>query len=199
MNKVASTKPPYSSFPTIILEKVLFLSKLLPLNQRLFLLDKNYILKQVQEDMKNSLQVELVAQIKQGYFNLFNPLRLIDDLSEKVENFEPTDLSFFDELYANLAGIYRYQVEGNQLELLFDGRSHYDKYLDDWKAGFQAYLTELCQKKNFILAGLELTVFHSPERRLELAQNRMKVCIYEHFGLKIYKYKGIQKYESKSA
>lgn len=169
------------------------------MNQRLFLLDKNYILKQVQEDLKLELQMELVEKIKEGYFNVFNPLGLIDELSEKVKTFTPTHLSFFDELYDTLAGIYRYQVEGNQLELLFDGRSHYDKYMDDWKEGFQAYLAELCQRKNFILAGLELTIFHSPERRLELAQNRMKVCIYEHFGLKIYKYKGIQKYESKSA
>jgi len=169
------------------------------LNQRLFLLDKNYILKQVQADLKLELQAELIEEVKKGYSNLFNPLGLIDELSEKVAAFSPTHLFFFDELYNTMAGIYRYQVEGNQLELLFDGRSHYEKYMADWKEGFHAYVMELCQKKSFILAGLELTVFHSPEKRLELAQNRMKVCTFEHFGLKIYKYKGIQKYESKSA
>ncbi|MGW8123773.1 hypothetical protein ACV07N_14040 [Roseivirga echinicomitans] len=169
------------------------------MNQRLFLLDKNYILKQVQEDLKIELQKELIEEIKAGYFSLFNPLGLIDELSEKVQAFSASHFSFFDELYNTMAGIYRYQEEGNQLELLFDGRSHYEKYSADWKEGFHAYLKELCHKKNFILAGLELTVFHSPEKRLELAQNRMKVCTFEHFGLKIYKYKGIQKYISKSA
>uniref|UniRef100_UPI0040472051 hypothetical protein n=1 Tax=Roseivirga sp. TaxID=1964215 RepID=UPI0040472051 len=170
------------------------------MSQRLFLLDKNYILKQVQSDLRFELEKQLVEQIKEGYFLLFNPLHLVDDLSEMVEAFNPVNLTFFDELYDNLAGIFRFQEEGNQLELLFDGRSHYEKYLEDWKTGFNQYTNALCFKKNFILAGLELTVFHSPDKRIELAQNRMKVCIYEHFGLKIYKYKGIQKYcSSKSA
>ena len=184
---------------SLFLEKVLFLSKFTPLNQRLFLLDKNYILKQVQNDLKPMLQAKLVEGIKTGYFQLFNPLRLVDELSEQVDSYTTKEYSFFDELYANLAGIYRFQVEGNQLELLFDGRSHYEKYSHDWQEGFDQYMTELCQKKNFILAGLELTVLRSADKRIELAQNRMNVCIYEHFGLKIYKYKGIQKYESKSA
>lgn len=169
------------------------------MNQRLFLLDKNYILKQVQSDLKPEFQSRLVEKIKQGYFDQFNPLGLIDEVSELVGTYSTTEFSFFDELYANLAGIYRYQVEGNQLELLFDGRSHYEKYTNDWEEGFNNYLADLCQKKSFILAGLELTALHSPEKRIELAQNRMKVCIYEHFGLKIYKYKGIQKYLTKSA
>jgi hypothetical protein len=166
------------------------------LSQRLFLHDKNYILKQVQKDFKLELETKLVNQIKEGYFLLFNPLHLSDDLSDLVEIFKPAQLSYFDELYDTLAGIFRYQVEGNQLELLFDGRSHYEKYSEDWKDGFNEYTKELCLKKNFILAGLEMTVFYSPDKRMELAQNRMKLCIYDHFGLKIYKYKGIKKYSS---
>jgi hypothetical protein len=164
------------------------------LSQRLFLHDKNYILKQVQKDLKLELESELVNQIKEGYFVLFNPLQLSDDLSDLIERSEPSDLDCFDELYDTLAGIFRYQVEGNQLEILFDGRSHYEKYSEDWRKGFQEYIKELSLKKNFILAGLEMTVLSSPEKRMELSQNRMKLCIYDHFGLKIYKYKGIKKY-----
>lgn len=176
-----------------------FCQNLLTVSNRLFLLDKNYILKQAQEDLRQSLQTQLVNQIKHGFTVLFNPIGLVDSLTESIEAYEPKDLQLFDELYDTLAGIYRYHLGNNQLELLFDGRSHYDKYLDDWKTAFLAYSTELCQKKNFILAGLELTVFHSPDKRVELAQNRMKVSVYEHFGLKVYKYKGIQKYEAKTA
>jgi len=169
------------------------------LDNRLFLLDKNYLLKQVQTDLRLELQAGLIGKIKDGYFQLFNPLRLIDEKSTQIENFQPIHFSFFDELYKILCGIYRYQIGDNQLELLFDGRSHYDKYVEDWKEAFIGYSNELIQKKNFILAGLELSVFHSPDNRIELAQNRMKVCIYEHFGLKVYKYKGIQKYKTKQA
>ena len=169
------------------------------MDNRLFLLDKNYLLKQVQDDLRLELQVGLIDRIKEGYFQTFNPLRLIDEKSTQIEEFEPIHFSFFDELYDILCGIYRFQIGDNQLELLFDGKSHYDKYVEDWKDAFDSYISELIPKKNFILAGLELSVFHSPQNRIELAQNRMKICIYDHFGLKIYKYKGIQKYKSKQA
>lgn len=130
---------------------------------------------------------------------IFNPLRLSDEKTNQIEAFQPAHLSFFDELYDILCGIYRFQIGDNQLELLFDGRSHYEKYVEDWTGAFKDYIKELSQKKNFILAGLELSVFHNPENRIELAQNRMKICIYDHFGLKVYKYKGIQKYKAKQA
>lgn len=169
------------------------------MDNRLFLLDKNYLLKQVQSDLKIELQAYLIDKVKEGYFLQFNPLRLRDDKTDQIEAFQPIHFSFFDELYDVLCGIYRFQIGDNQLELLFDGRSHYEKYVDDWNDAFKGFLNDLIQKKNFILAGLELSVFHNPDNRIELAQNRMKVCVYEHFGLKIYKYKGIQKYKKNTA
>ena len=166
---------------------------------RLFLLDKNYILKQAQNDLRLELQAQLVDIVKLGYFNYFNPLRLKDDISVQVEKYEAENLSFFDELYDILAGIYRYQIGDNQLELLFDGTSHYEKYVADWKYAFEGYIKDMCLRKNFILAVLELTVFHSAEKRIELAQNRMKVAIFDHFELKVYKHRGIQTFKTKSA
>lgn len=168
------------------------------MDNRLFLLDKNYLLKQVQADLRLELQALLVERVKEGYFLLFNPLRLVDEKTSLIEEFRPIHFTCFDELYDALSGIYRYQIGDNQLELLFDGRSHYEKYVEDWKDAFNNYLNELMRKKNFVLAGLELSVFHSPENRIELAQNRMKVCVFEHFGLKIYKYKGIQRYSKQA-
>lgn len=169
------------------------------MGDRLFLLDKNYLLKQVQSEMKLELQALLIEQIKIGYFSHFNPLRLPDDRSEMVEEFRPVHLSFFDDLYEILAGIYRYQIGDNQLEFLFDGRSHYDKYVEDWRTSFEDYANQLVTRKNFILAGLELTVFYDSEHRIELAKNRMRVAIFDHFGLKVYKYKGIQEVKSNMA
>lgn len=169
------------------------------MGERLFLLDKNYILKEVQTDLRLELQARLVDLIKDGYYTLYNPLRLPDDTTEIIDAFQPIHLSFFDELYDVLAGIYRFQLGDNQLELLFDGRSHYEKYVTDWPEAFVGYVNQLCTKKNFVLAGLELSVFHDPDKRIELAQNRMKVSIFDHFGLKIYKHKGIQKFGIKSA
>ena len=169
------------------------------MGDRLFLLDKNYLLKQVQKELKLELQAALIDKIKEGYFQHFNPLRLPDDRSSMVEEFQAVHFSFFDDLYEILSGIYRYRIGDNQLEFLFDGRSHYDKYLEDWKEGFIGFTDQLINRKNFILAALELTVFYSPENRIELAKNRMRVAIFDHFGLKVYKYKGIQKFSSRTA
>jgi len=165
------------------------------MSDRLFLLDKNYILKQAQQDMRLELQALLVDKIKEGYYALYNPLRLTDDTTELIEAFQPIHFTLFDELYDVLCGIYRFKIGDNQLELLFDGRSHYDMYLDDWKREFIDYVDQLCTRQNFIIAGLELSVYYDPEKRSELAQNRMKLCIFNHFGLKLYKYKGIQEIE----
>ena len=169
------------------------------MGDRLFLLDKNHILKQAQQDLRLELQAALIDKIKEGYFVHFNPLRLQDDTSALVETYKPTHLSLFDELYNILCGIYRFKIGDNQLELLFDGRSHYEKYLVDWKEAFLNWIDELNRKSNFVIAGLELSVYYEPNKKIQLAQNRMNLCIYEHFGLKLYKHKGIQKYEKASA
>ena len=145
------------------------------------------------------LQGLLIDRIKEGYFSHFNPLGLPDERSQTVKDFQATHLNHFDDLYEILSGIYRYQIGDNQLELLFDGRSHYEKYKIDWKDGFLKYARELSTKKNFIIAGLELTVFYSAGNRVELAKNRMRVAIFDHFGLKVYKYKGIRKFSGKTA
>lgn len=169
------------------------------MSDRLFLLDKNYILKQVQSDLRPELQDKLIDLIKEGYYTLFNPLRLTDETTQQIDSYQPTHQHFFDELYEVIAGIYRFQIGDNQLELLFDGSSHHEKYIADWREAFIGHVNQLCAKKNFVLAGLELSVFHSEDKRIELAQNRMKVSIFDHFGLKIYKHKGIQTLKNKSA
>ncbi|MFY0594129.1 hypothetical protein [Roseivirga sp.] len=169
------------------------------MSDRLFLLDKNYILKQVQSDLRLRLQNRLIDLIKEGYYTVFNPLRLSDKTTELINSYNGDHQNHFDELYDVVAGIYRFQIGDNQLEFLFDGSSHYDKYVVDWEEAFTNYMNELCTKKNFVLAGLELTVFLKPDNRIELAQNRMKVSIFDHFGLKIYKHKGIQALKDKTA
>lgn len=169
------------------------------MSDRLFLLDKNYILKEVQSDLRLGLQDKLIDLIKEAYYTLFNPLRLTDETTEQIDNYQPTNQYFFDELYEVIAGIHRFQIGDNQLELLFDGSSHYDKYVADWSEAFIGHINQLCIKKNFVLAGLELSVFHSGDKRIELAQNRMKISIFDHFGLKIYKHKGIKALKDKSA
>jgi hypothetical protein len=168
-------------------------------SDRLFLLDKNYILKQAQQDLRLELQADLVEIIKDGYFQLYNPMRLDDDTTRLIAAYRPAHLAFFDDLYDVFCGIFRYQIGDNQLEMLFDGKSHYEKYLIDWKDTFLIWVKQLSAKSNFIIAGLELSVYYTADKKIGLAQNRMKICLYEHFGLKLYKHKGIQKYNQETA
>ena len=166
------------------------------MDQRLFLLDKNYILKQAQEDLKAALQLGFIEKLKEGYFRAFNPLGLPDSASEKIRHYQARKRDSFGELYEVLCGIYRYQIGDNQLELLFDGSSHYDKYVKDWQMVFEEWMDVFCQNPNFVIAGLELSVFYNPEKRIALPLNRMKLMVYEHFGLKLYKHKGIQVFKT---
>lgn len=169
------------------------------MENRLFLLDKNYILKQAQRDARPEMLRATLKEIKDSYFEQHNPLRLMDTTSKKIDAFDAEALDTLVECYQILAGIYRYHIGHNQLELLFDGSSHYDKYLADWSTAYLEYVKTLCRKRTFLLAALELTVFLGAHQRIELIQNRLKLSIFDHFGLKVYKHKGIRSYQIKTA
>ncbi|GAA0892461.1 hypothetical protein GCM10009122_21400 [Fulvivirga kasyanovii] len=161
--------------------------------QKYFPLDKNYILEQAQLDQEERLIVYLIDFAKKFYLDQFNPLGLEDDTVKQIKahNTEYTDRLV--EFYRNLAGVYRYKHGNNQLEFLFDGKDHYDKYTVDWVATYEEWLVDFCLRPNFLKAVLELTVFYPEGRKAELAESRMKAFIHQHFELKIYKYKGIVK------
>jgi len=161
--------------------------------QKYFPLDKNYILEQAQLDNEERLVVYMINFVKAYYQANYNPLGLEDATMLKVKNHETQYTERLSEFYRNLCGIYRFTHGNNQLEFLFDGTDHYEKYVVDWKADFKKWLLEFCAKPNFIKAVLELTVFFPEDRKALLAENRMKTFIEQHFELKVYKYKGIVK------
>lgn len=161
--------------------------------QKYFPLDKNYILEQAQLDNEERLVVYMINFVKAYYQANYNPLGLEDATMVKIKNHETSYTDRLSEFYKNLCGIYRFKHGNNQLEFLFDGADHYEKYVTDWKADFKKWLLEFCAKPNFIKAVLELTVFFPEDRKALLAENRMKTFIEQHFELKVYKYKGIVK------
>lgn len=161
--------------------------------QKYFPLDKNYILEQAQLDHEERLIVYLIDFAKKFYLDQFNPLGLEDDTVKQIKAHKTEYTDRLVEFYRNLAGVYRYKHGNNQLEFLFDGKDHYDKYTADWVATYEEWLVDFCLRPNFLKAVLELTVFYPEGRKAELAENRMKAFIHQHFELKIYKYKGIVK------
>ena len=160
---------------------------------RLFPGDKNYILRTVQESQRDMLLCWMVDSVCDYYETIYNPLGLEDDTIIKIRNNNSYPLHFFKDFYRDLAGIYRYLNNDNQLELLFDGLSHEEHFLRDWDIQFKAWIEEFMQKKHFIQTVITLSVFtNSLGVSSELVSNRFRDLLEKHFKLKFYKFKGIQ-------
>lgn len=159
--------------------------------QKYFPLDKNYILETAQLIQKDVLLYSLSEIVKENYQLLHNPMGLIDDTMLKIQAHELQGLSNLELFYNNLAGVYRYKYGANQLDILFDGGDHLEKYKLDWKEQFESWVADFCANPDFLKTILELTVFYFDGNRTELAQGRLNNYINKHFDLKIYKHKGI--------
>ncbi len=166
--------------------------------KKLFPSDKNYILKEVQVRTQQELLLWLIDHIKEYYELFYNPLGLVDDTIKTIRAAHFNNFNLFNEFYNHMAGIYRYKHGEVQLEFLFDGNSHYTKYKSEWKVTFMKWVTKLLANPVVMRAFLELTVFGvARPRQVALILHRIKGYVENHFGLKIYKYKGIQ--ETKAA
>ncbi len=161
------------------------------MSRKYFLLDKNYLLKEVQAEKKGAFLHALIEKVKTDYLRQCNPLGLVDDTVLSIRAYQSYDVKHLEEFYDLLSGIFRYQIGTNQLEFLFDGKTHYEKYLEDWENCFQNWITEFCQQDRFLKAVLAVTVFYENEHSAILAENRLKYFISHYFGLKLYRYKGI--------
>ena len=159
--------------------------------RRLFPSDKNYLLGEVQSSTKNSLLHYLVYDVKQYYLQNFNPLGLIDDTILEIKKDHDFPIDAFDEFYHDLSAIYRFKHGEVQLEFLFDGSSHYEKYEKDWVDFFKSNIKDFCLNRFFIRAVLDLSVFHNRDRVAYLAGDRLKYFLGQYFAIKVYKYRGI--------
>jgi len=161
------------------------------MNRKYFLVDKNYILKEVQENKQSTLLGQMITTVINTYLKDHNPLGLVDETVIKIKEYKINSVHTLDEFYGYLAGIFRYQMGTNQLEFLFDGRSHQEKYEEDWTHCFLQWVTIFCTSKRFLKSILALTVFYDDEYGALLAENRLKYFIGNYFNLKLYRYKGI--------
>lgn len=159
--------------------------------RRLFPSDKNYILSEVQDAQKESLLKYLVRFVKQYYLQNYNPLGLVDDTILEIKKEKKFPVEAFDEFYHDLAAIFRFKHGEVQLEFLFDGMTHYDKYKKDWERYFKQSIQSYCANKFFIRAVLDIAVFHHHDRVAHLAGDRLKYFLSNYFGMKVYKYRGI--------
>lgn len=164
---------------------------MMTMNRKYFLLDKNYLLKQVQAEKKVIFLQKLIENVKINYLSRCNPLGLIDDTVLHIQAYKIHETRHLEEFYDHLSGIFRYRIGTNQLELLFDGKTHYEKYQEDWETCFTTWVKDFCHQDRFLKAVLAVTVFYENEQSALLAENRLKYFISHYFGLKLYRHKGI--------
>ena len=159
--------------------------------RKFFQLDKNYILESTQLSMRENLLFALLEKVKKTYELQHNPLLLEDSFFLKIRNHICSAFEPLHPFYHNLAGVYRYKFGENQLEILWDGQGHQEKYQQEWSTAFDHWTTIFCQNEQFLKAVLDLTVFLPQNNHAQLAENRMNYIILQYFEVKIHKNQGI--------
>ena len=163
------------------------------MEKRLFTSDKNYILKEAQFSQKEYLLKKLVLNTKQYYLHEYNPLGIVDETIRTILEIRNIDTTFLDHFYYELSGIYRFKYGKNQLEFLFDGDSHLEKYTKDWECKFHKWTHDFLTYRHFVRAVLEGAFLDPTHRNQHHVEIRLKLFLEQYFGLRVYVYYGIRK------
>ena len=158
--------------------------------QKLFPLDKNYILRQAQSVLEEELIDRMVFELKRSYTSLYNPLQLMDTTYIQILDTHDFPRERTRLIYRQLCGIYRYKHGDNQLEMLFDGRTHLEKFQEDWSAALINYVRVLGMYEQYVKTMLRMTILFDTESRAEWAENHCKAFINQQFDLKVVKRQG---------
>jgi hypothetical protein len=120
--------------------------------------DKNSILRAAQGFVEPQLVKLWIQSAIDAYNRLENPLGLEDDFILRLKSIEKFDEQFLKEPYEILSAIYRLKKGDNQLEIIWDGRSHYEVYAERWILAFEEYCNILCSQKAIYRAILKASV-----------------------------------------
>ena len=166
----------------------------MPVVRKFFPLDKNYVLEQAQLSQENSLLEYLVDYVKIQYMLQHNPLGLVDEIINRIQNHPSNKFDKLHDFYITLAGLFRYKYyHDNQLTFIFTGEEPYERYCREWTEEFKKWTRGFCQQKNFIMGILELTVFYPHESEAQFIGERLTAFVSQQFELKIHPQKGILK------
>ncbi len=162
---------------------------------KLFHLDRNYLLQEAQKHLESRLLEDFVDRAVKGYRSIHNPLGLLDDTILQINNYEPSEAATesFQVFYRKLAAIYRFEHGDNQLEFIWDGRSHQEYYCELWREFFVKQTNRLFLHTPFLKIVLELTVFADQQSDNQMLIYRMSDIFREQFHYQVYKRKGVIK------
>lgn len=155
--------------------------------------DKNIILKAAQEVNFETLSKKMESIIIDSYTALFNPLGLVDDTYQQILDYKHNNTAELKGIYDNLGVAYRYKYGDNQLEIIWDGTTHEEKYTEEWSKTFKSWIEELSNNPNFVKGVLQLSVFNDGDKNLMFVKNGLKAIINDFFEIKIVTRKGLKK------
>ncbi|WP_425390878.1 hypothetical protein [Ekhidna sp.] len=113
------------------------------IEEKYFAQDKNYLLKSVQAFSKEALLKNWLHEILKAYNIQHNPMELEDDFIIELKKKIHFAKELLEENYDILAAIYRHDHADNQLEIMWDGRSHMEAYDSDWKEMYAQWVSKL--------------------------------------------------------
>lgn len=161
--------------------------------------DRNVILKASQEKSFDALTRFLINLSIRQYRVLFNPLGLIDDTFKKIIDYRYENIEVLKGIYENLSVAYRYKNSDNQLEIIWDGRTHETVYTENWSVAFKDWIDDLTQNPYFTKGIIQMTVFADENKNDIFIANSLKGMINQYFEIKILKRNGIKRvYKARS-
>ncbi|MFY0627203.1 MAG: hypothetical protein JXR07_12965 [Reichenbachiella sp.] len=155
--------------------------------------DRNVILKVAQQQLFNMLSGYLVKVSIDKYKVHFNPLGLVDETYQRILDYQYEHNDELLGIYENFCVVYRYKHGDNQLEIIWDGISHEQKYSDEWMETFEVWIKELTNHSGFVRAILQLTALKTDDSNPFFIRNYIKGIINDFFELKVLKRNGVKK------
>jgi hypothetical protein len=154
------------------------------IDQKYFPQDKNYLLKTVQAFSKDYLLRRWAHLSFEAYMVCENPLGLQDTFTLGLQEKMLDGAHILGQAYDVLAAIYRYKQGDNQLEFIWDGRTHMEYYDEEWKKTFEAWAFQLCMQRE-VYRQVIRAAFIDPRMGTDFLQASVRRTALAHFGVKL--------------
>ena len=154
------------------------------IEEKYFAQDKNYLLKSVQAFSKESLLNNWLRQILTSYGLQHNPMGLEDDFIIELKKKISFGKELLEDNYDVLAAVYRHDHADNQLEIMWDGRSHMEAYDTDWKGVYVRWIEKLSLIKDIQRPIIKYIISEGGVNHTFLKQS-IRRAILSHFDLKM--------------
>ncbi|NQZ76529.1 MAG: hypothetical protein HRT61_10530 [Ekhidna sp.] len=158
------------------------------IEDKFFAQDKNYLLKSVQAFSKDALLTAWLNQILSSYHLQHNPMGLEDDFIIELRQKISSASLLLEENYDLVAAIYRHNHADNQLEIMWDGRSHMEAYDSEWKEMYAKWIAELSTIKEIQRPIIKYATSGEGVNHTFLKQS-IRRSILNHFNLRLRSHK----------